>query len=234
MKKIISVILAVMMLVALTACGEKTSSQTGENIVQKTEPTEDGRNYDVEVDERTEKTQYEYGEDDLSLVDTNSGQKIVLGMSEADIEAIAGAPVQKDGNHRVYDGVVVKYADGAAVSFIVAGGQFKDGQETRYKTSRGIGVGSSADDFKKAYGDSYTEGGEETAADGETVKTASKAVRYFEKDGSKVKFLGTSLTSEQKAEDTSNYYMQDFMFSNTSGNIATMRISLMSAATGGM
>ena len=229
MKRIISVMLAAMLLVALTGCGEKTASQKGTNVVQKAEPTEEGRNFDVEVDERTEKTQYEYGEDDLSLIDTNSGQKIVLGMTEEAVEAIAGAPAQKDGDYRVYDGVVVRYIDGQAVSFIVASGQFKDGAETRYKTSRGIGVGSSADDFKKAYGDSYTEGGEETAADGETTKTASNAVRYFKKDGNKVEFLGTSLTSEQKAEDTSNYYMQDFMFSNESGNIATLRVSLWSA-----
>ena len=69
---------------------------------------------------------------------------------------------------------------------------------------------------------------------GTDIKVYNELKRYFEKDGSKVTFLGTSLTSEQKAEDTSNYYMQDFMFSNTSGNIATMRISLMSAATGCM
>ena len=51
-----------------------------------------------------------------------------------------------------------------------------------------------------------------------------------------MKFLGTKLTSEQKSKnnDKSNYYIQDFMFSNKDGNIATMRVSLYEAAFGGM
>lgn len=232
MKKLTATILALTLMLSLAACGKKTVSQMGENIVQNV--TEEGRKYDVQLDERTEGTHYEYGEDDLSLVDTNSGNKITLGMSEADVEKVTGSAEQKDGDYRVYDGVVVRYTDNAAVSFIVASGQFKDGKETRYKTTRGVGIGTSAEDFKKAYGDSYTQGGEETTADGEVSKSASRAVRYFKKDGKKINFLGTALSDEQKAEDTTNYYMQDFMFSNETGNIATMRISLMSAATGGM
>lgn len=232
MKKLKSVILASTLVLLLAGCGAKTASQAGKNIVEKA--TEEGRKYDVQLDERTEKTHYEYGEDDLSLVDTNSGNKITLGMSEQDVEKITGSAEQKDGDYRVYDGVVVKYQDNAAVSFIVASGQFKDGKETRYKTTRGVGIGTSAEDFKKAYGDSYTQGEEETTANGEVSKSASKAVRYFEKKDKKINFLGTTLSDEQKAADTTHYYMQDFMFSNETGNVATMRISLMSAATGGM
>lgn len=232
MKKLTSLIIASMLVLSLAGCGAKTASQTGKNIIENA--AEEGRNFEVQLDERTEKTHYEYGEDDLSLVDTNSGSKITLGMSEADVEKVTGSAEQNDGDYRVYDGVVVRYKDNAAVSFIVASGQFKDGKETRYKTTRGVGIGTSAEDFKKAYGDSYTQGEEETAADGEVSKSASRAVRYFEKDGKKINFLGTALSDEQKAADTTNYYMQDFMFSNETGNIATIRISLMSAATGGM
>ncbi len=232
MKKIVSAALAAIMLSALCACGDKPVSQTGENIVENT--TGSGNKYDVQLDERTEDTQYEYGEDDLSLVDTMSGSKITLGMSQQDIETITGAPEQTDRDTLIYDGVIVMYEEGRAVSFIVSNGMFKDGKETRYKTTRGIGVGTSADDFKKAYGDSYAEGGEVTHESGEVSKTASSAIRYFKKDGNKIEFLGTDASSIQQDGEDAEYYLQDFMFSNKTGNIATMRISLSSAATGGM
>lgn len=230
MKKTVALIIAIISAFSLAACGEKPISQTGKNIVENS--VNSGRKYDVQIDERTEDTKYEYGEDDLSLVDTDSGNKITLGMTEADIETIAGAPEQIDRDYRIYDGLVVKYSNGTAVSFIVASGQFKDGKETRYKTTRGVGIGTSAEDFKKAYGDSYIQGEDEVAADGEAEKTASKAVRYFEKDGKKLNFLGTELTHEQSSKnnkDRENYYQQDFMFGNSNGNIATIRISLLSA-----
>lgn len=233
MKRLTAVIMAVILAFSLTACGEKTVSQKGENIVQS--DAEGGRNFEVLLDERTEETQYSYGEDDLSLVDTDSGKKITLGMSITDIEEITGEPTLTDNRHRVYDGVVVRYDENdMAVSFIISGGQFKDGKETRYKTTRGIGIGSSAEDFKTAYGDSYTKGEETKDETGETVKTASTALRYFKKDGNKIEFLGTQLSDEQKNEDTENYYLQDFMFSNSTGNIATIRIGRLSAATGGI
>lgn len=225
-----------LMMLALSGCGAKTMSQKGENIVPMTQETPEGqeRNFEVKLDERDESTQYEYGTDDLSLVDTVSGKKIMLGMTEAEIQEITGEPQKTDIEYKIYDGVVVKYSEGIAVSFIVSNGQFKDGKATRYFTSRGVGVGTSTDNFMKAYGDSYNKG-EETVDEesGEVTRDASRAVRYFEKDGSKIKFLGTELSEEQKEGDTTNYYMQDFMFSNVSDSIATMRISLMSAVQGG-
>ncbi len=230
---------AVLLSGTLCGCGKKTASQTGENIVpvenSEQNNSENKANYEVKLDERTRDTQYSYGEDDISLVDTVSGKKIVLGMSETDIESIAGEPSKIDGSYKIYDGVVVRYGDGKAVSFIVANGQFEGAALTRYKSSRGVGVGTSAEDFKKAYGDSYTEGSETVdEKTGNTEKNASRAVRYFKKDGSDMEFLGTRLTDEQKSGDTSNYYLQDFMFSNADGKIATIRVSLLSAAAGGI
>ncbi len=225
MKKALALIAALLvMTVGFSGCGE-----SNENIVPITDAQNTDKNYEVVLDERDEKTQYEYSEDDLSLVDTVTGKKITLGMKASEIEEVAGAPERIDNEYKIYDGVVVKYKDDTAVSFIVSNGQFKDGKETRYFTLRGIGVGTSAEDFKKAYGDSYNEGKEEIdESTGETSKAASRAVRYFEKDGRKVEFLGTSLSGEQKSGDTSGYYFQDFMFSNADGKIATIRITLMS------
>lgn len=227
MKKALVLIAALLvMTVGFSGCGEGK-----ENIVPITDAQNTDKNYEVVLDERDEKTQYEYSEDDLSLVDTVTGKKITLGMKTSEVEEVAGAPERIDNEYKIYDGVVVKYKDDTAVSFIVSSGQFKDGKETRYFTSRGIGVGTSAEDFKKAYGDSYNEGKEEIdESTGETSKSASRAVRYFEKDGRKVEFLGTSLSNEQKSGDTSGYYFQDFMFSNADGKIATIRITLMSEA----
>lgn len=236
--RFICLILSCVIALLFSACGGKTASQTGENIVVKNEGTvtDDGdeRNYEVQLDERTEETQNDYAEDDLALVDTVSGKKISLGMTEAEIEEIAGAPLKNDMDYRVYDGVVVKYTDGLAASFIVASGQFEGDKATRFVTSRGISVGTTADDFKKAYGDSLREGKEVIDTEsGETSKNANRAVRYFEKKDNKIKFIGTELTPEQKNGDTSDYYMQDYMFSKVDGSVATIRITLLSAVSGG-
>lgn len=228
MKNFVLFIIGSIMILSLVGCGAKTAGSTGGNIVKN--DSGEGRAYDVTLDERTETTQYSYGEDDLSLIDTETGRKITLGMSESEIEEVTGAAEQTDMNDRTYDGVVVRYENGAAVSLIVSSGKFRDGKETRYKTARGVGIGTSAEDFKSAYGDSYAEGEENTdSATGEKSKEASRAVRYFEKDGNKLKFLGTELPKEQKAEDKSNCYMQDFMFSNADGTIATIRVGLLGA-----
>lgn len=230
----------------LGGCGKKTASQTGENIVPIEQPqdgtqgdngnAENAPKYEVKLDERTADTQYSYGEDDISLVDTVSGKKIVLGQTKAEIESVTGEAKETDADYVTYDGVIVRYADDKAVTLLVSNGKFEGNSATRYKTSRGVGLGTTRDDFSKAYGDNVNQGSESTDENGNVEKTASRAVRYFEKDGSDMKFLGTKLTSEQKSKnnDKSNYYIQDFMFSNKDGNIATMRVSLYEAAFGGM
>ena len=57
---------------ALSGCRKKTASSSGENIVKSEQPQGD-RQYDVKLDERTKDTQYQFADDDLSLVDTVSG-----------------------------------------------------------------------------------------------------------------------------------------------------------------
>lgn len=230
MRKTFATIIATMVVISLlSGCGDKPVSQTGENIIENT--TGEGNKFEVQLDERTEETKYEYGEDDLSLVDTMSGKKITLGMSQAEIQEITGESEQTDRDVLIYDGVMVKYKDGVAVSFMVSNGKFKEGKEKRYKTTRGVGIGTTAEDFAKAYGDGYPGGDDTTDESGDTFKVAAGAVRYFKKDGRKIEFLGTEPPSE---EENAEYYIQDFMFSNKTGNIATLRISLTSAAKGGM
>ena len=96
--------------------------------------------------------------------------------------------------------------------------------------SRGVGIGTSAEDFKKAYGDSYTEKKETIdEATGEVTTDAARAVRYFELDDDEVEFLGT--TAPREMDD--DYCIQDFMFSNTDDTVATIRISFLYAARGG-
>ncbi|MBQ3573808.1 MAG: hypothetical protein IJA16_04355 [Clostridia bacterium] len=220
---------------ALSGCGARNVSETGKNIVPNTQSGSAGggaqRNFTVELDERSERAAYDYGMADLSLIDTVTGERITLGMSIDEIEKVTGAPEMVEPGYKTYDGVVVKYdKNNRAVSLIVANGKFKDGKETRYFTSRGVGIGTSAEDFKKAYGDSYTEKKEVVdEATGEVSTDAAKAVRYFELDDGEVEFLGT--TAPREKDD--DYCLQDFMFSNTDGTVATIRISFLSAARGG-
>lgn len=220
---------------ALSGCGPKNVSETGKNIVPNVQSgsAESGgqRNFTVELDERGGKAAYDYGLADLSLIDTVTGERITLGMNIDEIEKITGAPEMVEPGYKTYDGVVVKYdKNNRAVSLIVSNGKFKDGKEMRYFTSRGVGIGTSAEDFKKAYGDSYTEKKETIdEATGEVTTDAARAVRYFELDDDEVEFLGT--TAPREMDD--DYCIQDFMFSNTDDTVATIRISFLYAARGG-
>lgn len=210
----------------LCGCGKKPASTTGENIV----PTSgnNGQQYDVLLDERTEETQYQYDLSDLSLVDTTSGQKITIGMTLDEIEEIIGAPVNVDHLYRVYAGVVVRYDEAnKAVALIVSGGQFaEDAEKLRFKTSRGVGLTTAFSDFTKAYGDQYSQREEAPSAENEEVlqETPATAVRYFTMNGEKVEFLGTTFPQDLSREDES-LYMQDFMFDRETNQIATMRIT---------
>lgn len=225
-KKLTLIVLALVFVISLSACGEKPVSQTGENIVAN------GNAYDVKLDERTEETQYEYGIDDVSMVDTTNGKKISLGMSENEINKIIGEPDVKTTDSSTYKGIVIKFREDKAVSMIVSGGKFEGEAGMRFKTSRGVGIGTSFENFKKAYGDSYIESGDTTANDGTVSKTPAKAMRYFEKKGNKLSFLGTELTAEQKSGNITNYYVQDFMFGNESGLVGAIRIGLYSSIIG--
>lgn len=210
-------------------CGSKTLNESGKNIVQTDGvQTEDGqvRNYDVLLDVRDNQSAYYYTEDDLYFVDTVSGGKIALGMHKDEIEAVCNAPVRTDRDTAIYDGIVVTYKDDTAVSISVSSGIFDGSSATRFKTSRGISVGMSHNDFLSVYGSDYVQGSD--TSDDELIKTPSRATRYFKKDGKKYEYLGTTLTKEQERAVDENYFIQDFMFSTETGNIATMRVALYS------
>lgn len=227
-KKMICAIalLAVMLLssAALCGCGKKTASSTGENIV-KNEQASDGREYDVKLDERSEGAEYDYAEDDLTLIDTVSGKKIELGMSCEEIESVTGEPLKTDYLYKYYDGVIVGYIDDKAAALVIGSGTFEGDSATRYKTSRGIYIGMSADDFKKAYGDEYTEGEETVNESGETEKSASHAARYFKQNGKKMQYIGQKADFDKNDADAANIYCQDFMFSKKDNSVATIKIA---------
>lgn len=223
---------AVLSVTMLTGCGTpKTASSTGSNIIQKSEAqegdTSDVKNYEVQLDERDEDTMYQYGMDDLSFVDTVTGQRVTIGMSAEELEKVAGEPMTVDNNYRIYDGLIVQYnAENQAVALLISGGLFQsESQGTRFKTGRGVGLLTDRDDFVKAYGDLYNEGETETDENGDVViKKLSNAVRYFAVDGKKVTYLGTELTEEMEQEYQGKLYMQDFMFDREANQVTTMRV----------
>lgn len=223
---------AVLSVTMLTGCGtKKTASSIGSNIIQKSEAqegdTSDVKNYEVQLDERDEDTMYQYGMDDLSFVDTVTGQRVTIGMSAEELEKVAGEPMTVDNNYRIYDGLIVQYnAENQAVALLISGGLFQsESQGTRFKTGRGVGLLTDRDDFVKAYGDLYNEGETETDENGDVViKKLSNAVRYFAVDGKKVTYLGTELTEEMEQEYQGKLYMQDFMFDREANQVTTMRV----------
>lgn len=189
--------------------------------------------YDVKLEERGEDKAYEYNTDDLSFTDTTTGNKISVGMSQGDIEKLIGASEKVDRDLTIYKGIVIKYKDGVSVMMSVSNGQFAGSDDRfRFKTSRGVGIGTPIKDFKKAYGETYTEGKKEKdEKTGITIQRAGRATRYFKKDGENISFIGTSLPNNQ--DDRTNYYIQDFLFSNTDDRVASVRVSLLSESGGG-
>lgn len=233
LKQAIAILTAALLSVTmLTGCGtKKTASSTGSNIIQKSEAqegdTSDVKNYEVQLDERDEDTMYQYGMDDLSFVDTVTGQRVTIGMSAEELEKVAGEPMTVDNNYRIYDGLIVQYnTENQAVALLISGGLFQsESQGTRFKTGRGVGLLTDRDDFVKAYGDLYNEGETETDENGDVViKKLSNAVRYFAVDGKKVTYLGTELTGEMEQEYQGKLYMQDFMFDREANQVTTMRV----------
>ncbi|MEE1013419.1 MAG: hypothetical protein U0L92_03795 [Clostridia bacterium] len=228
----------------LVGCGKKdesakisgddtsmTASSKGSNVVQKSEPQEGDdsqkKNFEVQLDERTEETQYLFGLEDLSFVDTVTGKKVTIGMTEEELGNVAGTPIASDQNYRIYDGLIVQLDEGnKVVSLLVSGGLFLDAnQGTRFMSCRGVGLHTSFEDFTKAYGDLSNEKKTQTAEDGSVLnETAGIAIRYFVVDGEKVEYLGTQLTNDQKEKYAGKIYMQDFMFDKETNEVVTMRV----------
>lgn len=227
MKKVISIALASMLAVSavtLAGCGknEQNTNSARETVPSQTKAEEYVNN--VEAEKRDKDSQYAYDLKDLSLIDTLSGKSIALGMTASEIEAVTGGAIQTDKEYKVYDGVVVKYSDDKAASLIV-GGKFSGDSLKRYKTSRGIGIGTNVSDFKKAYGD------EVSKSEKDDINTASTAARYFKKNGDKLEYLGAK--ADNISSKDPDVYIADFMFGKDSGEVTSIRISLMKDATGG-
>lgn len=245
LKKILAMTMALSLAATLlVGCGKKdetaklsgddtsmTASSKGSNIVRKSEPQEGDdsqkKNFEVQLDERTEETQFLFGLEDLSFIDTVTGEKVTIGMTEEALGKVAGTPIASDQNYRIYDGLIVQLdEENKVVSLLVSGGLFLDAnQGTRFMSCRGVGLHTSLEDFTKAYGALYNEKQTQTAEDGTvTNETAGSAVRYFVVDGEKVEYLGTELTNEQKDAYTGKIYMQEFMFDKETNAVSAMRV----------
>lgn len=238
MKKVFYLAAAVILaLGALTACSRNeenggtqsgsagsTTTQTEQNG-QAADDTAEGTPVEVPLDERNEEAQYTYTEEDLSMVDTTTGKRITLGMNIADVEAITGEPITIDQTYRIYDGIVVNYRDDTAAVLIVARGNMTEGSDPgRYVTTRGVSLSTSVEDFYKAYGTSASADKPVAEEGQEAPVNSTGATRYLQKDGDQIKYLGTDLTQENRPEDLSTLYLQDFIFNSETGLIDSIRV----------
>ena len=239
LKQILCMSVAVVLAAAaLSSCGKEetqppstgTSSSSTVGGVSAT-GTPDRPANDDQVQTRDEKQQYEYAEEDFALVDTETQKQISIGMSMLDIEAVTGEALNVDRSYKIYNGIIVKYADEIATAFIVANGNMTDDMNPgKYATTRGVTLDTTVDAFQKAYGNaasSVTPNPEATPAEGEEAQpenTAKGVTRYLQKDGDKINYIGTDLTKENRPADTSTLYMQDFLFNTDTGRIDSIRI----------
>ena len=243
---------AILALSTLTACGDK--QQTGGTASNTTSQTQSGEKqgssidygenaakdmpFKVDLKENSEEESYNFTGDDLTLINTESGTSIWPGMTTAQLEAIVGAPIKTDGDYKIYNGLVVKYENDIAMSLIVSEGNIQENNQTagRFMTTRGVAIGTSIDDFKKAYGSQTAERSEtitdengNKVVDESTTETVG-AIRYMRRgaDGS-VTYLGGELTDEEARKGTSDVYIIDFTFDNAANIIATIRVSAYDA-----
>ncbi len=239
MKKntVLVIVLAVVVAAAaffIYGMARRGANQTaGSNVVRRDTAQQSGgdgeggdaqipqRPYDVVLEERSAEEQYTYDLRDLSLIDTESGEAITVGMEKEKIEAITGTATETHPTFTVYDGVVVQYTkENTAASLVVSSGQFRDdARASRYRTARGVGILTSFEDFEKAYGEKHREKTE----NGET-KMPATAIRYFKVEGKKVTYLGDNQNDAMDVQTDENVYMQDFIFDSETNCITAMRI----------
>ncbi len=218
----------ILCLTILCGCGkdkniESASTDTDTEIVQqegaKEETSKDVPNENAESapQEQESGTQFQYSMDDLSYADTVTGQKVQIGMTPEEIEAIAGKPISDIGTHCIYDGLIVEFKDKKATTIMVSGTLFtNEEQSTRFTTTRGAGVRTGHEFFAQEYPDLKNPG---TVA--ETVS------RYFAVSGDKVEYLGETLTDQMKSTYQDNLYIQEFLFDLESKEINSMRIAVV-------
>lgn len=180
----------------------------GDNITQN----ENG-GVSVALEDLDEDAQKEYDTDDLGFVDTQTGGFITIGMSRADIEAIIGAPVSNQVDSSFYDGIGVQYKDDVACTIAISTGQITEGMNAqRFVTSRGVGLGTSIDDFKKAYGD-------ETGTVLSETTTTTLTSRIFQRDGDNFTYIGT-----EPGDATTDLYSQEFMLDSETNTVIGISI----------
>lgn len=101
-----------------------------------------------------------YSQSDLSLYDTETNKEIHLGMTKEEIEDALGEPLEKTDHFPYYDapGISIGFRDGISVLFALKKVEESEGENDseedvagRFKTSRGITVNSSYEDFQKKY-----------------------------------------------------------------------------------
>ena len=257
MKKILcAAVAAVLAVGALTACGNKPSEPSGADAgknsqqnVTTAEPAsspfvpeevpsqfkangsniteKEGGGVSVSVAPREGDERYNFENDDLGFVDTESGALLKIGMSSEDVEKLIGAPrtVDRDG-FRIYSGIVIKYDDnGNASQMIVAAGNMEgDDNPNRFVSPRGVKLSTTLDEFKSVYGDEYNEPSQAAEGDESIKSSAMMAVRYYAKNGDTFNYLGGSYTKENKPENDADFIMQTFLFSTETKTVSVMSV----------
>lgn len=100
-----------------------------------------------------------YGQDDLSLYDTETKKQIRLGMTKDEIEETMNITLEPPSSPPYYyeaPGISIGFRDGTAVVFMLNKSE-QDGENSdssRFRTGRGITLDSSYEDFLKKYPES--------------------------------------------------------------------------------
>ena len=204
---------------------EEVPSKFKASSANITENTEGG--VTVALEERAAEERYNFENEDLGFVDTESGALIKIGMSADEIESLIGQPRVIDVEYRVYNSIVVQYDnDMKAVKLIVAMGNMEQNDNPqRFVSPRGIKLSSSLDEFKSVYGDEYFEGTDTADSNSsDAMNGATRAIRYYSKDNDNYTYIGQSYTNETKPENDSDLIMQTFLFEAGTNNITVITI----------
>ncbi|MFB9275052.1 hypothetical protein [Cohnella cellulosilytica] len=93
-----------------------------------------------------------YSAEDLTIVDSITGATLKLGMTREEIERLYEKDEEPTFPYENYEGLGVFFRDDVAASFRIAA---DDNASSRFKTARGIGLGSGKKDVAERYGLQY-------------------------------------------------------------------------------
>lgn len=150
--------------------------------------------------------------EDLGIDDALTGAQIRLGMTREEVEKLLGAPDDERWGRDMYEGLQVFYRDNKAAGFIV---DASDNETNRYRTTRGIGLGSPYREILSQYGSPRYQGQLYDSID----------VSYmFKNENGALDKVTKPISPLDDWDNTKVYYLSILLFNNSNQTLGYLMI----------